>query len=55
MNTRKGSLLTQVNNGTLGEDAMQSQPEDTPPARFLSEMDKGFSKIHDMLRTAKVK
>lgn len=49
MNTRKGSKQTQVNDGTPGENAPQSQHEDTPPAWFLSEMEKGFSKIHDMV------
>lgn len=49
MNTRKGSKPAQVNDGKPGENAVQSQPEDTPPAWFLLEMEKGFSKIHDMV------
>lgn len=52
MSTRKG--LRRVDDGILAgtpaDNTTQSPPgEDTPPAWFLSEMKKGFTKIHDMV------
>lgn len=52
MTTRKGSKL--VNDGkqagTPEDNTTQSQPgKEAPPAWFLSEMEKGYSKIHDMV------
>lgn len=49
MNTRKEKKKALENDCTPGEDARQSLPVDNPPAWFLTEMERGFSKIHDMV------